>query len=166
MNDMKTIIAVSFFMLLLAPVSVSAGKPGDAAPAFTLADVHGTTVTLDSLKGKVVFLNFWAPWCQSCKEELPDIDVLHNKYSSRGFTVLSVCIERSELVVSKYLQKRQFSFPVLIDKNGEVADAYFFSGLPASFLIGKDGIIRHKHVGYGKEFLKIYEQEITDLLNK
>jgi peroxiredoxin len=166
MNDMKTILTVSFFVLLLAPVSVSAGKLGDTAPAFTLADVHGNTVTLDSLKGKVVFLNFWAPWCQSCKEELPDIDALHNKYSSRGFTVLSICIERSESVVSKYLQKRQVSFPVLVDKNGAVADTYRFSGLPASFLIGKDGIIRHKHIGYGKEFLTIYEQEIKDLLNK
>lgn len=161
---MKTIIALSFFMLLLAPLYVFAGKPGDAAPAFTLADVHGNTVTLDSLKGKVVLLNFWAPWCRSCKEELPDLDGLHKKYSSRGFTVLSICIERS--AVSEYLQKRPVSFPVLVDKDGEVAETYFFSGLPASFLIGKDGIIRHRHVGYGKEFLKMYEQEITDLLNK
>ncbi len=153
-------------MLFLAPVSVSAGKPRDAAPAFALTDVHGNTVTLDSLMGKVVFLNFWAPWCQSCKEELPDIDALHKKYSSRGFTVVSICIERSESVVNKYLQKRQVSFPVLVDKNGEVADMYRFPGLPASFLIGKDGIIRYKHMGYGKEFLNIYEQEIIDLLNK
>ena len=166
MNDMKTMITISFLMLLLAPVSVSAGKPGDTAPAFTLADMHGNTITLDSLKGKVVFLNFWAPWCQSCKEELPGIDALHKKYSSRGFTVLSICIERSESVVNKYLRKRQVSFPVLVDKSGEVADTYRFSGLPASFLIGKDGIIRHKHMGYGKELLKIYEREITDLLNK
>ena len=153
-------------MLLLAPVPVFAGKPGDAAPAFTLADVHGNTVTLDGLKGKVVLLNFWAPWCRSCKEELPGLDDLHKKYSSRGFTVLSICIERSDSVVSKYLQKRQVSFPVLVDKNGEIADTYRFSGLPASFLIGKDGIIRYRHMGFGKELLKIYEQEITDLLNK
>ena len=163
---MKTIITLSFFMLLLVPLSVFAGKPGDTAPAFALADVHDNTVTLDSLKGKVVLLNFWAPWCRSCKEELPNLDGLHKKYSSRGFTVLSICIERSASRVSEYLQKRQVSFPVLVDKNGEVADTYRFSGLPASFLIGKDGIIRHKHIGYGKEFFNIYEQEITDLLNK
>ena len=153
-------------MLLLAPVSVFAGKPGDAAPAFTLADVHGNTVTLDSLKGKVVLLNFWAPWCRSCKEELPDLDGLHKKYSSRGFTVLSICIERSVSAVSEHLQKRPVTFPVLVDKDGKVSETYFFSGLPASFLIGKDGTIRHRHVGSGKEILKMYEQEITDLLNK
>jgi peroxiredoxin len=163
---MKTIITLSFFMLLLVPLSVFAGKPGDTAPVFTLADVHGNMVTLDSLKGKVVLLNFWAPWCRSCKEELPDLDGLHKKYSSRGFTVLSICIERSVSAVSEYLEKRQVSFPVLVDKNSEVAEAYFFSGLPASFLIGKDGIIRYRHVGSGKEILKMYEQEITDLLNK
>jgi peroxiredoxin len=163
---MKTIITVSFFMLLLAPISVFAGKPGDVAPAISLADVHGDTVTLGSLKGKVVLLNFWAPWCRPCKEELPDLDSLHKKYSSRGFTVLSVCIDRSASAVSEHLQKRPVSFPVLVDKDGEASEAYFFSGLPASFLIGKDGIIRYRHVGSGKELLKIYEQEITDLLNK
>jgi peroxiredoxin len=160
------IIVVSFFMLLLTPVSVFAGKPGDAAPAFTLADVHGNTVSLESLKGKVVLLNFWAPWCRPCKEELPDLDGLHKKYSSRGFTVLSVCMEPSASAVNKYLQKRPVSFPVLVDKDNEVSEAYLVSGLPVSFLIGKDGIIRHKHMGYEKEYLKVYEQEINDLLNK
>ncbi|HSQ77710.1 MAG TPA: TlpA disulfide reductase family protein [Nitrospirota bacterium] len=163
---MKTTITVSFFMLLMAPASVFAVMPGVAAPAFTLADVHGNTVTLDSLKGKVVLLNFWAPWCRSCKEELPDLDGLQKKYSSRGFTVLSICIERSGSAVSGHLQKRPVSFPVLVDKDGKVSEAYFFSGLPASFIIGKDGIIRYRHTGSGKELLKIYEQEINGLLNK
>ena len=160
------ITSTLFLFLLLFPLAVDSAQVVQPAPAFSLKDMKGNIVTLESFKGKVVFLNFWAPWCQSCKEELPDIDALHKKYSSRGFTVLSICIERSESVVSKYLQKRQVSFPVLVDKNGEVADTYRFSGLPASFLIGKDGIIRHKHIGYGKEFFNIYEQEITDLLNK
>jgi cytochrome c biogenesis protein CcmG/thiol:disulfide interchange protein DsbE len=163
---MKTLIAVLFFMLFLAPVSVFAGKPGDVAPAISLADVHGTIVTLESLKGKVVLLNFWAPWCRPCQEELPDLDGLHKKYLSRGFTVLSVCMEPSASAVNKYLQKRPVSFPVLVDKDNEVSEAYLVSGLPVSFLIGKDGIIRHKHMGYEKEFLKLYEQEINDLLNK
>lgn len=163
---MRTIITVSFFMLLLAPASVFAGKPGDVAPAISLADVHGNMITLESMKGKVVLLNFWAPWCRSCKEELPDLDGLHKKYSSRGFTVLSVCIERSVSRVGEYLQKSPVSFPVLVDKDNEASEAYFFSGLPATFLIGKDGIIRYRHMGSGKELFKIYEQEITDLLNK
>jgi peroxiredoxin len=163
---MKTIVVVSFFMLFLAPASIFAGKPGDVAPAISLADVHGTIVTLESLRGKVVLLNFWAPWCRPCREELPDLDVLNKKYSSRGFTVLSVCMEPSVSRVSEFLQKRPVSFPVLVDKDSEASEAYFISGLPATFLIGKDGVIRYKHMGSGKELLKIYEQEITDLLNK
>ncbi len=160
------IIGTLFLFLLLFPFDADAVQVGQPAPAFSLKDMKGNVVTLESFKGKVVFLDFWAPWCQSCREELPDIDALHKKYSSRGFTVLSICIERSASMVNKYLQKKPVSFPVLVDTKGEVADTYRFPGLPASFLVGKDGVIRHKHIGYGKEFLNIYEQEITDLLNK
>jgi len=160
------IISTAFLFLLLFPFAADAAQVGGPAPAFSLRDTEGNTVSLERFQGKVVLLNFWATWCRSCKEELPGIDSLHKKYSSQGFTVLSVCIERSEAAVNKYLQKRQVSFPVLLDKNGEIADTYLLSGLPASFLIGKDGIIRHKHLGYGKEFLNLYEQEITDLLKK
>jgi peroxiredoxin len=153
-------------LLLLLPFAADAAQVGQPAPAFSLKDMKGNLVTLESFKGMVVFLDFWAPWCQSCKEELPDLDALYKKYASRGFTVLSITVEKSGDMANKYLQNKPVSFPVLVDANGEVAETYSFSGLPASFLIGKDGIIRHKHMGYGKELLNVYEQEITGLLNK
>lgn len=162
---MRTIITLSFFMLLLAPVSVFAGKPGDAAPAFTLADVNGNTVTLESLKGKVVLLNFWAIWCPSCREELPGLNTLQRKYADKGFTVLSICIESSDSIVVNYLKKHPVAFPVLVDKKGDVADAFRFSGLPASFMVGKDGIIRRKYSGYDKESFTQIEHELSELLN-
>jgi peroxiredoxin len=161
---MKTLIAILFITAIVAPLPAFAVNAGDAAPGFSLKDVNGNTLTLKSLKGKVVFLTFWATWCPSCKEELPDLNNLQQKYADKGFTVLSICIESSETVVATYLKKHPVTFPVLVDKEGTAAEAFRFSGLPASFLIGKDGLIRYKHSGYDKGSFTLIEQEIADLL--
>lgn len=162
---MKTLIAMLFIAAILLPLPAFAVNAGDVAPEFSLHDVNGTIVTLNSFKGMVVFLTFWATWCPSCKEELPDLNTLQQKYADKGFTVLSICIEPSETVVANYMKKHPVTFPVLVDKRGNVAEAFRFSGLPASFLIGKDGLVRYKHSGYDKESFTLIEREITDLLN-
>ena len=163
---MKTLIAMLFIAAILVPLPAFAVNAGEVAPGFSLKDVNGNEVTLNSLKGTVVFLTFWATWCPSCKEELPDLNTLQQKYADKGFTVLSICIESSDSIVANYLKKHPVIFPVLVDKEGAVAEAFRFSGLPASFVIGKDGLIRHKHSGYDKESFTLIEREITDLLNK
>jgi peroxiredoxin len=165
-RTMKSLISLLFIAAILAPLPAFAVNAGDAAPGFSLKDMNGNTVTLTSLKGKVVFLTFWATWCPSCKEELPDLNTMQRKYAGKGFTVLSICIESSDSLVANYLKKHPVTFPVLVDKEGAVADAYRFSGFPASFMVGKDGIIMHKHSGYDKESFTQIEQEIIDLLNK
>ncbi len=169
LNDrmtMKTLITVLIIAAILVPLPAFAVNAGDTAPGFSLKDVNGNIVTLNSFKGKVVFLTFWATWCPSCKEELPDLDTLQQNFAGKGFTVLSICIESSNSIVENYLKKHPVSFPVLIDKEGDVADAFHFSGLPTSFLFGKDGTIRHKYTGYDKESFTLIEQEIIDLMNK
>jgi peroxiredoxin len=163
---MKTLIAILFIAAILVPLSAFAVNAGDAAPGFSLHDVNGSIVTLNSFKGMVVFLTFWATWCPSCKEELPDLNILQQKYADKGFTVLGICIESSDSIVANYLKKHPVTFPVLVDKEGAVAEAFRFSGLPASFMVGKDGIIRHKYSGYDKEVFTLIEQKIVELLNK
>lgn len=163
---MKTLLAILFIAAILAPLPAFAVNAGDVAPGFSLHDVNGSIVTLNSFKGKVVFLTFWATWCPSCKEELPDLNTLQRKYSAKGFTVLSICIESSNSIVANYLKKHPVLFPVLVDKEGSVAESFRFSGLPISFIIGKDGLIRYKHSGYDKESFTLIEQQIIELLNK
>jgi peroxiredoxin len=163
---MKTLIAMLLIAAILVPLPAFAVNAGEVAPGFSLKDVNGNEVTLNSLNGNVVFLTFWATWCPSCKEELPDLNTLQRKYSAKGFTVLSICIESSEPIVVNYLKKHPMTFPVLVDKEGSVAESFRFSGLPASFIIGKDGLIRYKHSGYDKESFTLIEREIIELLNK
>lgn len=136
------------------------------APYFNMPDLKGKMVSLENFKGKVVLLHFWATWCRSCREDLPEIEALYRKYRSDGFEIVSVCVDKSEDRFKRYIQNIPVSFTLIIDKNGDIADAYRFSGLPAWFLIDREGAIKNKHIGFDKTSLAVYEKEITDLLRR
>jgi peroxiredoxin len=166
MRIVKTIQALLVTLAILRPFLACAGSTAEVAPQFSLSDTQQNRVDLAGYQGKVVLLTFWTTWCVACREELPGLDRLHQRLADKGFTVLSVCVEPSTAMVSGYLRHHPVSFPVLIDQNGAVADRYRLSGFPASFILGKDGAIRHRHLGYGNESLALYEKEILDLLQQ
>lgn len=162
---MLKLLAQIIVVLILTSVAALAAQVGVPAPAFHLADLQGNPVSLERLRGKVVFLDFWAPWCAPCREELPVLDELYKKYKNDGFQVLGISLDASERSIGKYLLTTPVAFPVMIDRKSDVADAYGFSGLPAGFLIDKNGIIRYRHAGFDKSFVAIYEKEIVELLH-
>jgi peroxiredoxin len=151
-------------LLILAPDDANAALTGERAPAFQLADANGAIVSLDNLIGKVILLNFWATWCLSCREELPKFERLYQKYRDGGFVVIGISVDASADRVAAFLKKHLVGFPVVIDTQGSVAEAYRFSGLPAGFLIGRDGVIVRTFRGSGKELISRYETDIADLL--
>jgi thiol-disulfide isomerase/thioredoxin len=161
---MRTITAALLFMLI-APASSPAGQIGTAAPNFSLTDLNGNVVTLEQFKRKAVLLNFWAPWCIPCREELPELDRLNKEYGKDGFQVIGISVDDSQEDVGTFLRKVPVSFPILLD-GGDVNEAYLVTGLPTGFIVGRDGIIRYVHRGFGKEFLPMYEKEIEELLNR
>ncbi len=160
------IIILSLLLALALPVLANAGQVGTSAPDFSLAEVNGKAVTLKQFRGKVVFLDFWAPWCDPCQEEFPSLDALYRKYSSDGLEVIGISIDPSEKLVAEFLQKVPVAFTVLIDKKSVIRREYNFRTLPTAFIIGKDGVIRYVHMGFGREFLQMYEQEIVELLKQ
>ena len=159
-------ILIALTLLFILPVYAYASQIGIMAPAFTLIGLDGNAITLEQFKGKVVFLDFWAPWCIPCKQELPELDKLYQKYGKEGFEVIGVCEDAPENVVKEFLRKAPVTFNILIDKSGDVADEYRISSLPIGLIIGRDGIIRHRHMGFGQEFLPMYEKEINVLLKQ
>ena len=153
-------------MVLTLSVVAKAGQVGTSAPDFSLVDVNGKAVTLKQFKGKVIFLDFWAPWCDICREELPALDALYKKYSNEGLEIIGIDMDPSENLVTEFLQKVPVTFRVLIDKKGIIRRGYNFRTIPTAFIIGKDGVIRYVHLGFGKEYLQIYEKELGELLKQ
>lgn len=112
---------------------------GDAAPAFTLTELSGKTVSLEEFRGKYVLLHFWATWCGTCRYELPAIEKLNRKFAGRGLAVISVLVDEKVFPDIKNIFK--ITFPVFSDPEGAVADEYMVYGVPESFIIDREGII-------------------------
>jgi peroxiredoxin len=117
-----------------------AGYPaGTRPPEFSGATVDGRPLSLESLRGRVVLLNFWATWCRECRAELPVFEQLHRDYTARGLTVLAVNYGEEAGTVRQYARELGLTMPLLLDSTGAVRQSYGVIGLPTSFLIGRDG---------------------------
>lgn len=120
------------------------------APAFSLINLEGEEVSLDDYKGKKILLNFWATWCPPCKAEMPDMEELYKEYKEKDFVVLAVNMtysEESQENVVAFVDDNQLTFPVLMDKRGEVGSLYNVNAFPTSYFIDSDGVIRNKVIG-------------------
>ncbi len=160
------IIIITLLLAFALSGFANAGQVGTLAPDFSLEDVHGNVVTLKQFNGKVVFLDFWAPWCDICREELPALDTLYKKYSKDGFEIIGIDMDPSEKKLAEFLQKAPVTFTILSDKKSIIRRGYNFRTLPTAFVIGRDGVIRYVHLGFGQEFSQMYEKEISELLKQ
>ena len=160
------IILLSLLLIMTMPLITQAAEVGSPAPDFNLENLSGGETSLGQLKGKVVFLDFWAPWCTICREELPELDRLSRKFRQDGLVVIGIDVDDSEAAVKNFLAKTPLSFTLLIDKRDVMRKKYRFRTLPTAFIIGKDGMIRYVHIGFGNEYLSLYEREIIELLKQ
>ncbi len=124
-----------------------APEVGHPAPDFTLKDLDGNLVRLSDLRGKAVFINFWATWCPPCRAEMPEIEAVHQEYKDKGVVVLGVDISEPESTVRQYIQQGGFSWTIVLDGTGEVARDYQIAAIPASFFLDREGIIRAVNIG-------------------
>jgi peroxiredoxin len=122
---------------------------GDKAANFKLEALDGSTVSLDQLKGKVVFLNIWATWCGPCREEMPSMETLYDELrTNRDFVMLAVSQDtKGRIVVAPYVEKNGYHFKVLLDPENKVGEAYEVSGVPETFIIDRGGRIVAHHMG-------------------
>jgi thiol-disulfide isomerase/thioredoxin len=117
-----------------------AGYPLDTRPpGFSGSTVDGSSLSLDSLRGRVVLLNFWATWCLECRAELPVFERLHRDYAPRGLTVVAVNFREEREAVLRYARELGLTMPLVLDATGDVRQSYGVIGFPTSFLIGRDG---------------------------
>ena len=118
-----------------------------AAPEFSLPDLAGKKVQLKALRGSLVFLNFFATWCEPCREEMPGMERLFRAHKDKGLVVLAVNMQESAKRVRPFVQELKLSFPIALDEDGTVGRDYGVRALPVSFLIGRDGRILWRAIG-------------------
>lgn len=127
----------------------AAPQKGFPAPDFDLPTTSGESVRLSDLRGQAVLVNLWATWCPPCREEMPAIEKVYNEYKDQGFTVLAIDMTYQDTpsAVAPFVEKHGLTFPILLDENGDVSQAYQMRSLPSSFFINRDGIINEVVIG-------------------
>ena len=157
---MKNVIALA---LLIMSVTVQAQvKVGEAAPEISLPDTKGNIINLSSLKGKVVLIDFWASWCGPCRKAMPHVVKLYEKYKDKGFEVFGVSIDSKKSDWLKAIEHDKIKYTQVNDNKGWSASStlkYGVDGIPATFLLNKEGVV----IAIDEEGKKL-EEKITQLL--
>ena len=139
------ILAASGHPLHAAELKSWKGKP--AAPPIDLLLIDGTPFSLNQLRGKVVLVNFWATWCEPCITEMPSLQRLREQLTADGFEVLAVNYQEGPARINSFAQKMNLTLPVVRDTDGSIARSWGARVFPASYLVDRDGNIRHSLSG-------------------
>ena len=114
---------------------------------FSLSTTDGKLVSLSQYRGKVVFLNFWATWCPPCRDEMPSMEALYQQFHERGLEIIACDIMERPDTVEKFMKSNKLTFPAVLDTSGKVSSQYGVQGVPATFIIDRDGKIILSLVG-------------------
>ena len=135
--------------LLMGAGALAANVPiSEDAPDFTLKTLDGPNLRLEEHRGEVLLINFWASWCGPCRQEMPVLDRLHQRYEDTGFAVWGINVEGEVEPAQKLVDKTQVTFPVLIDEGQAVSELYDLEAMPSTVVVDRDGVVRYIHRGY------------------
>lgn len=147
------------------PALVFGVEVGQPAPAFELPAPVGT-VSLEALRGKVVLLDFWASWCVPCRHSFPWMNEMQSRHGGAGLHIVAVNVDRQRTEAEAFLRQLPARFAVAFDERGEVPRRYAIKGMPTSVLIGADGRVLGRHVGFREDDKPVLEAAIVDALRR
>jgi peroxiredoxin len=161
----------SFFasaLLCLSSQTLFAADTGQPAPDCSLSEIGGDSPVYDTsqFRGKVVYIDFWASWCAPCAKSFPFMNQLHNELKDKGLLLIGVNLDENPADARAFLEKTPVDFPLAADMDGQCAKKFEVKGMPTSYLIGRDGTVRHVHQGFRggetKELYQLVEQLLAE----
>jgi cytochrome c biogenesis protein CcmG/thiol:disulfide interchange protein DsbE len=143
------ILALAFGLVWIQSSKYEPLTVGKIAPEFELPDLVDKSVRLSDFRGKVVFLNFWATWCKPCREEMPSMEILYKNFERDGLVVLAISIDRvtTKKDIPPFVKSLNLTFPILIDSWGQTDKRYKLMGVPETYIIDQQGVLREKVIG-------------------
>jgi thiol-disulfide isomerase/thioredoxin len=144
--------------------STHAANPGTPAPPFALSTASGETVALAALRGRVVYVDFWASWCAPCRRSFPWMNAMQARYAGEGLAVVGVNVDKRRADAQRFLRDTPASFAVVYDAEGATPSAYDVRGMPSSYLIDRQGNIAAVEEGFHDERRVALEARIRALL--
>jgi peroxiredoxin len=141
-------------LLLVACTGNDGGTPrppeiGETAPAYHAISLTGDSVSLEQSRGRVVLVNVWATWCHPCREEIPVLQALYERYASRGLELVGVSVDArgEEDTIREFATDFRMTYPLWLDPDERIQSTFLAIGVPATFLIDRQGVLRWRHVG-------------------
>jgi peroxiredoxin len=167
-NQFKQISKLILTAVALMLIAAQAQAISESAPApdFTLKSNSGKNIKLSELRGQVVMINFWASWCGPCRQEMPLLNQLYQRYEPMGFTLLGVNVEEDSAAADKVLKEIPVDFPVLYDNRNQVSETYQVRAMPSTILIDRDGKVRYLHKGYKPGYEEDYQKQVRELIRE
>ncbi len=139
-------VLVLVIWLLGKPGSGGGADLGKTAPSFELVDLSGRRISLESLRGKVVLIDFWATWCDSCIEEVPELERLFQENKDKDFAFLGLSVDEGDpAAVAKFVSQHGVTYPILF-ADRKTKRSYRIFGLPTKFLIDPEGVVRRRYL--------------------
>ena len=160
-----SIIRISLTVLALYGFFGSGTAFAAKAPDFKL-DGQQKQVKLSDYRGQIVYLDFWASWCQPCRKSFTWMNKMQSLYGAEGFTVIAINLDESRLKANKFLQQIPANFDVAFDPRGNTAESYNVKAMPSSYIIDKNGNVIHANLGFRGNDEEKLEAKIRDLIRQ
>jgi peroxiredoxin len=154
------------FTAFAATSLASSGLEGQMAPDFALKSSSGQNLRLSEYRGDVVMINFWATWCGPCRQEMPELEAIYQKYQSLGFTILGINVDKDRAMAGKVLNSTPLSFPILFDSDNAVTELYQVDAMPTTVIVDRNGKVRFIHRGYKPGYEDEYVKQIKTLIRE